>query len=131
MTRILAVDPGDVRIGLALSDPSGTIARPLTVLVHKSRAKDAAMILQIAAEQAVELILIGVPFDAQGEVGPQARKALRLVAAIEALGEIPVETWDESGSTQTAQRFNRRRDAHIDATAAAVILQDYLDAKKP
>lgn len=130
MTRILAVDPGDVRIGLALSDPGGTIARPLVVLQHSSRAKDAAAIHQVAIEHEAEMILVGIPLDAHGDVGPQARKVLRLAAAIEAIGQIPVETWDESGSTQLAQRHRQKGRKDIDAVAAAIILQDYLDAKK-
>jgi putative Holliday junction resolvase len=129
MPRILAIDPGQARIGLAISDPTGTIARPLMVLRHVSRLKDARSILQIAAQNEVKMILIGVALDIEGEVGPQARKALRLVDILRDESDIPIATWDESGSTQAAQ-LNSGNDDMLDARAAAVILQEYLDAQK-
>lgn len=128
MSRILAVDPGEARIGLAISDPTRTIARPLQVLRHRSRQEDAVRILSIAEEQGAKLILVGVPYDQEGAVGPQARKALRLLEAIQALSDIPAVPWDESGSTLEALRL-RGADPELDARAAAVILQDYLDAQ--
>ncbi len=69
--KVLAVDPGEKRIGLAISDPTGTISRPLKVLTHEARAKDAQKIAEIAAEEAVGVIVIGLPLDANGEVGPR------------------------------------------------------------
>jgi putative Holliday junction resolvase len=125
--RILAVDPGEARIGLALSDPSGTVARPHAVLKHRSRAADAQTIARLAQEQEVGLILVGLPSDAEGRVGPQARRALRLVEALRMATRLPVETWDETGSTQAAIDLGGD-DAGQDARAAAVILQDYLNA---
>jgi putative Holliday junction resolvase len=127
MVRILAVDPGLARIGLAISDPTGTIARPLTVIKHNSRQRDAATILEVATEQGAEKVVVGVALDQNGEVGPQARMALRLVEILRAEGNLEIDTWDESGSTQAAQR-GRKRDPMLDARAAAVILQEYLDA---
>ena len=127
MTCVLAVDPGDVRIGVAVSDPSGTVARPLTVMRHTSRPRDAQAILDLAREHQAEAIVVGLALDMEGDVGPQARRALRLVDALRGLSPITVTTWDESGSTQAAQR-GRTRDAMLDARAAAVVLQDYLDA---
>jgi len=129
MPRILAVDPGEVRIGLAVCDPTGTIARPLKILKHTSRETDAESILASARETAAERIVVGVAFDVEGAAGPQARRALRLVKALKGQTSIPVETWDESGSTQAAHRS--RRAGPDDARAAAVILQEYLDAQKP
>ena len=129
MARVLAVDPGNVRIGLAISDPTGTIARPLSILHHTSRHEDAVTILKTAAEQEAALILVGVALDLEGEVGPQARMALRLVDVLREEGDLPVMTWDESGSTQAAKR-GAREDKLLDARAAAVILQEYLDAQK-
>ncbi|NIS81414.1 MAG: Holliday junction resolvase RuvX [Anaerolineales bacterium] len=130
MTRILAVDPGDVRIGLAVSDPTGTIARPLDVLQHVSRQKDAEAILQIAHELEVEVILVGVALDREGEMGPQARKAMRLVHALRAITDLQVATWDETDTTLTAQLLERRSRAKLDSLSAAIILQEFLDAKK-
>jgi len=126
MARILAVDPGEARIGLAVSDPSGTIARPLKIVRHASRAADTEAILVNARNCDVDRIIVGVAYDMEG-AGPQARRALRLVAALRERTSIPIDTWDESGSTQAARPARRRGDED-DARAAAVILQDYLDA---
>jgi putative Holliday junction resolvase len=128
MSRILAVDPGEVRIGLAVSDPTATVARPLVVVRHTSRADDARAIHQAAQTQGAELIVVGLALDSDGQVGPQARRALRLVEALRQSGTTPVATWDESGSTKEASRRGEE-DPMLDARAAAVILQDYLDAQ--
>lgn len=128
MSRILAVDPGDVRIGLALSDPSGIIARPLSTLAHTSRQKDAEEIVRIAAEHDAATIVVGIAYDEDGMPGPQARKSLRLVELLARMSPVPVITWDESGSTKQAAGLSGVS-PDLDAKAAAVILQDYLDAK--
>ncbi len=130
MPRVLAVDPGEARIGLATSDPTGTIARPLLVVRHSSRAQDVAKILENATREGVEKIVVGLALDQDGRIGPQARRATRLVQALRASSTLPIETWDESGSTLAAGP-SRRSSEPDDARAAAVILQDYLDAHKP
>ena len=128
MSRILAVDPGDVRIGLAISDETGIIARPLLVIEHRSRQQDAEAILRVAHENSAREIVVGVAYDSVGNPGPQARKALRLAQALREAGSEIVHVWDESGSTLAAEQV--RRSLHdLDARAAAVILQDFLDAK--
>lgn len=134
--RILAVDPGDKRIGLALSDPTATLAAPLSVLKHVSRPADAASIARIAKENDVALILVGQPLDLEGEVGPAGRKSARLADAIHLQTELPIELWDESGSTQAARETRiqmgvqrKQRSGHLDDLAAVIILQSYLDAK--
>lgn len=127
--RILAIDPGDVRIGLALSDPTATIAQPHKVIKHQSRSKDAEAILEEAQRVGAVVILVGIAYDHEGLVGPQARKALRLVDVLNAISEIPIETWDESGSTEIARRRSKKNE-NVDARAAAVFLQEYLDAKR-
>jgi putative Holliday junction resolvase len=81
-----------------------------------------------AAGLQAELIVVGVPLDAEGRVGTQARRALRLVEAIRAATDLHVQTWDESGSTQRAARIGGS-EGNLDARAAAVILQEYLDAQ--
>lgn len=133
--RILAVDPGEKRLGVALSDPTGTLARPLTVIKHGSRAVDAAQIAALAADNGAERIIIGTALDDDGQPTPQSRHAERLAEAVCQQTRLPVELWDESGSTQAARetRFlqgvsRRRRSGHLDDVAAAVILQSYLDA---
>ena len=127
MTCILGVDPGDVRIGVAVSDELGIIARPLDVLRHTSRQEDVIAILKLAATHQAGEIVVGVPFGLDPEPGSQARKAMHLVDALREQGTFIVHIWDESGSSQRASTL----DSHhpLDALAAAVILQDFLDAK--
>lgn len=125
---VLAVDPGEARLGIAVSDPTGTIARPERVIPHVSRARDAALIVDIATENHAGSIVIGLALDQEGRIGPQARRAVRLAEAVGAATTLPVLTWDESGSTLAAPGRSRR-DPMLDARAAAVFLQDYLDAQ--
>jgi putative Holliday junction resolvase len=127
MGRILAIDPGEAHIGIALSDPSGVVARPLKVLHHTSRERDVQSLLETAAEHAVDRIVIGVAYGPQGEAGPQARKALRLAEALRGATQVPIVTWDESGSSRAAGR-RQGPDLMEHARAAAVILQEHLDA---
>jgi len=135
--RILAIDPGEKNLGIALSDPSGTIANPLQVLKHVSRAIDAVAIAQIAAEHQVGLILVGQALDDEGRSTPQSRRAFRLAAVIRTQSDLPVELWDEYGSTQAARAARlvmgasrRKRGGHLDDLAATYILQTYLDARR-
>jgi putative Holliday junction resolvase len=134
--RILAVDPGEKRIGIALSDPTGTIANPLTVVQHVSRAVDAAAIAQIASENQAALIVVGQALDDNDGPTPQSRRAARLAAAIRSQTDQPVVLWDESGSTQAARSARlamgvsrHKRRGHMDDLAATVILQSYLDTQ--
>jgi putative Holliday junction resolvase len=134
--RILAVDPGEKRIGIALSDPTATIANPLTVIQHVSRALDAATVAQLAQDNQVGLIVVGEALDENSEPTPQSRRARRLAAAIRSQTDQPVVLWDESGSTQAARAARlamgvtrRKRSGHLDDLAATVILQSYLDAQ--
>ena len=136
--RILAVDPGEKFIGIALSDPTGTIAGPLTVLRHRSREADAAAIARLAAERGAERIVIGQATDAAGKPATlQARRAANLAEAVRAASGLPVVLWDETGSTQKALEAwrlmgtARRRRRRPDAIAATVILQHYLDVGAP
>jgi putative Holliday junction resolvase len=132
--RILGIDPGDKNIGVALSDPSGTIANPMTVIQHISRPIDAATIAELARHNHVGRIIVGQSFDLDGKPNFQGRKAARLAAAIRGQTEIPVELWDEAYSTQAARSARitlnsprAKRTGHLDALAATVILQSYLD----
>jgi len=140
--RILAVDPGEKRIGIALSDPTGTIANPLTVLEHLSRPIDAASIAALAAENGAGRIVVGQALDDENRPTPQGRRAMRLAEAIRTQTSLEVELWDESGSTQAARlahiqmgasRRQRQRGGHghLDELAATYILQTYLDEHPP
>jgi len=134
--RILAIDPGEKNIGIAISDPTGTLARPLQVLKHKNRSEDAKTIAELAAQHQVGLIIIGQALDDEGQSTFSGRKAQRLAGAVRSMTEVPVELWDESHSTQDAraariaQGVNRsKRAGHLDASAAAIILQSYIEAQ--
>lgn len=134
--RILAVDPGEKRIGIALSDPTGMIANPLTVLKHVSRAIDAATIAQLAQEHEAGRIIVGQALDDENQPTAQSRRAHRLATAIRSQTRLPVELWDETGSTQAAQAARiamgvsrRKRRGHLDDIAATYILQTYLDGR--
>lgn len=134
--RILAVDPGEKRIGIAISDPTGTIASPLTVIMHISRNVDAAMIAELATEHQVGMIIIGKSLDDDGLPTSASRRADRLADAIRQQCSLPMQTWDESFSTQVARQAriqmgtNRQtRSGHLDEIAATVILQSFLDSK--
>ena len=133
--RILAVDPGEKSLGIALSDPTGTIANPLTVLQHISRSLDAASIATLAHEHGAGLIVVGQILDEEGKPTPESRRSARLAAAIRTQTRLPVELWDESGSTQAARQARiamgaarSKRGGHLDELAATYILQTYLDA---
>ncbi len=135
--RILAVDPGEKRIGLAISDPTHTIANPLTILTHKSRKADAAAILNLATENNAALIIIGQALNADNKSTYQSKRAERLAGEIRSISDIDVALWDESGSTQAvrdAQIFmgvsRRKRKSHVDDIAAAFILQTFLDSEE-
>jgi putative holliday junction resolvase len=134
--RILAVDPGEKRLGVAISDPTATIANPLAVVKHIARAVDAASIARLAEENEAGLIVVGQALDSEGEETAQSRRAARLAEAIRQQTSLPVVMWDESGSTQAARAARismgvsrRKRAGHLDDLAAAVILQSYLDAQ--
>lgn len=136
--RILAVDPGDRRIGIAISDPTGTIAYPLMVLAHVQRLVDATRIVQLAEENEVQQIIIGQALDAENRPTPSGRKAARLAEAIQTQTNLPVVLWDEYGTTKLAQEARlqmqvkrSRRSGHADDLAAAVILQSYLQSHLP
>ena len=135
--RILAVDPGEVNLGLALSDPTGTIASPLGVIRHVSRPIDAAAIAEMASEHQARRIVVGQALDDDDRPTMQSRRAARLAAALRLQTDLPVELWDESGSTQEARTARRamgvkrsRRAGHLDELAAVVILQAYLEAHR-
>lgn len=135
MARVLAVDPGEKRIGVAVSDLTATIAGPLGVVAHVSRAVDAAQVAHLAQEHQAALIVVGQPLDSDGEIGPAARKAGRFAEALREHTSIPVRLWDETGSTAEARSARiqmgvkrAKRAGHLDEMAATVILQTFLDA---
>lgn len=136
--RVMAVDHGEKRIGLALSDPTATIASPFKVIEHTSRLMDAAQVASLAQENGVGLIVIGQSFDEQGRPNLAGRRAARFAQALQDQSSIPILLWDESFSTQDARAARielgvsrKRRGGHQDALAAVVILQSYLESNRP
>ena len=133
--RILAVDPGEKRLGLAVSDPTQTISSPLMVLKSQSMKKDALSILKTAEDQGAVLIIIGQPLHWDGTESVQSEGSQRLASLLQELGSIPVELADEYGTTQAARETRlkmnvsrEKRSGHLDDLAATIMLQNYLDA---
>ena len=136
--RVLAVDHGEKHIGLALSDPTATIASPLKVIKHVSRLMDAAQVANLASENEAGLIVIGQSFDEEGRPNLAGRRAAKFAESLKQQTHIPVILWDESFSTQDARAARiemgvsrKKRAGHLDELAAVIILRSYLDTNKP
>ena len=135
LMRILAVDHGEKRIGLALSDPTGTIASPLSVIKHVSRLLDAAQVANLAVEKDAGLIVIGQSFDEEGNPNLAGRRAAKFAEALKEQTNIPIELFDESFSTQDARSTRiemgisrKKRSGHMDELAAVMILRSYIES---
>jgi putative Holliday junction resolvase len=135
MARSLGLDVGNRRVGVAISDTSKTIARPVEVIDRKQQ--DAIRrILQLIQEQQPDEIIVGYPWNADGTTGAQARAVEHFAEILRARVTLPVQFYDERFSTGEAQEIisakRRKQQAeHDDAIAAAVILQRYLDDRRP
>ncbi|HEY0256956.1 MAG TPA: Holliday junction resolvase RuvX [Candidatus Methylacidiphilales bacterium] len=132
--RILAIDYGSVRIGLALSDPTGTLARPLPFIPAKGDAKLAREITALAEKEKVELILLGLPRHMNGSLGEAATRVQAFAAILGQATPLRIKLIDERLSTvqasrqlQEAGRNTRAQRGQIDSEAASVLLQGYLD----
>jgi putative Holliday junction resolvase len=137
---VLGIDAGERRVGLALSDETRLLASPLRVLDRRTGlASVLEAIAAVAAREDVRQVVVGLPLNADGSAGLQAQRAERFAGLVGQATNLPVQLWDERLSTHTAEavvraqgRSTRRARARgeIDAVAAAVILQDYLDATR-
>lgn len=132
--KILAIDHGIKFIGIAISDETGTLARPLETVSHHSKLLDAALIAQIAIDNSVEKIIIGVSYDEDGDPNRAGRQAINFSELLKTQIDKPVELWDESFTTQDARAVRiasgaprKKRSGHLDDVAAAVLLQNFLD----
>jgi putative holliday junction resolvase len=137
---------GERRIGVARSDPTGLLATPVTTVLRPSDREAVAAIAQLAAESGATLLVVGLPLGAEGEVTDQARRIQAFGRKLRAVPGTRVVFWDERFTTETAhdalvggraprrgQPTARQREAdrrRLDAAAAAVILQDYLDHRR-
>jgi len=122
--RVLALDYGSARTGVAISDPSGTIATPVGVVERASSTGGLARLEAIVREQDVERVVVGLPLTPRGEVGEQARETLAFADALGALLSVPVEFYDERFTTTIAAGAGGT--AEEDARAAAFLLESYL-----
>jgi putative Holliday junction resolvase len=136
--RILAIDYGSKRIGLALSDPTGTLARPLPFLPAKADAQLARELAALARKEDAGLILLGLPHHMNGSLGDGAAHVQAFAALLGQATPVPVQLIDERLSTvqasrqlQEAGRNARQQRDRIDSEAACVLLQGYLDSRTP
>lgn len=134
--RILALDVGDKRIGVAVSDPLGILATPLTTIERTSDNNAIDAVLEIVEEQGAREIVVGLPISLRGGFSEQTRSVATFTRKLKERSPIPVNTADERYSTLEAERLlsqskpkRARSRGEIDAAAAAVILQSYLDAR--
>ena len=123
--KVLALDYGVARTGVAVSDPTGTLARPLCVVERAASERGLARLVELVREQAAKRVVVGLPLTLRGEHGAQATETDAFVEALRKLTDIPVETFDERFTTALAAQAPARS-APEDARAAAHLLQSYL-----
>jgi putative Holliday junction resolvase len=135
--RWLALDVGDARIGVALSDETGTLATGLPTLERVGPKKDLKALAELVRSREVSEVVVGLPRRLDGSVGPQAEKVLAFAESLRTSLRIPVHTWDERLTTVEAERTLREagarakeRKAAVDRVAAVLILQNFLDARQ-
>jgi putative Holliday junction resolvase len=138
--RVMALDVGERHTGVAISDPTATIARPLETVNHRSRKELVSAVVALVERHQVDAVVVGRPLSLDGRVGPQAQLVDRCAADLGEAIDVPVILWDERFSTAKADEVLRetrsekarrraRSNGEIDAIAAAVILQSYLDSQ--
>jgi len=134
---VLAVDPGSRRVGLAVSDPTGTIAQALATVPAEPRSTLPARLAEVAREQEAKRIVMGLPRRMDGSYGPEAKAARELASELRKSARMPVELEDERLTTVAAERSliaggvrREKRRASVDRVAATLLLQSHLDRKK-
>jgi putative Holliday junction resolvase len=132
--RVLGLDIGKKWVGIALSDPGGILASPLTRISAVDTSATVEAICRLAREHEVVTVVAGMPYSLDGTIGHQAKQVQDFVQTLSQCVGVPVETWDERLSTVVAQQKmteagvgDEERRGKVDAAAAAVILQGYLD----
>ncbi len=135
--RILGIDFGEKRIGLALSDPLGLTAQGIDTLLRVNKNQCLEALLKLCEEHGVKEIVIGLPMNMNGSVGPKAKEVLELVPELEKALHRPVKTWDERLTSLEADRLmieqglsRKKRKNQSDRLAATLILQSYLQSRK-
>src|SRR5215212_7576816 len=134
--RVLAIDHGTKRMGIALSDETGTVATPLEFILAEPFADFLKRLKDLLREKQVEQILVGMPRNMDGSYGPAALKVQEFVAVLKETIGIPIKTWDERLTSAQANRMliqaevrRDKRKQRVDAAAAAILLQSYLDSR--
>jgi len=132
--RILALDHGTKRIGVAVSDATKSIAQPLVCLPAEPFVDFLARLKKLLVEQEIEFVLVGLPRNMDGSYGPAAQKIEAFVAVLRSALTIPIQTWDERLTSSQANRIliqgnvrRQQRKEKVDKVAAAILLQSYLD----
>ena len=135
MPRYVSLDVGDRRIGVAVSDPTALVASPLRTLDRRSQTRDAREVAALAEGLDAAAIVVGLPLSLDGSIGPQAKAVQAFCEALARATKVPVHMRDERFTTAEAERRIReaggkpsRERARVDAMAAAIILQEYLDS---
>lgn len=133
--RVLALDPGEKRLGVAVSDETRTLARGLAVIRHVSLQEDCEAVLVLARENQADLIVVGMVLDEHGEERPQTRHARKIAELLTSLSGLKTVLWDEAGTTKQAWSIRKKsgaskqkRSGHLDEVAAALLLQSFLDS---
>jgi len=134
-TRIMALDPGTKRIGVALSDELGWTAQPLETFERRTLAQDVAHIQRLVREHEVREIVMGLPIRLNGSLGPEAERVQQFIQQLEQSLTVPVVAWDERLTTKSAEALliqanvsRRKRKGIVDRIAAAILLQSYLQS---
>jgi putative holliday junction resolvase len=130
--KVLALDYGSARTGVAVSDPTGEVARPLGVVERAATQTGVDRILELAREEEVDAIVVGLPVTLRGERGSQAQETERFVELLRTATDLPVETFDERFTTKLARQtglVGAKRPLEEDAVAAAHLLSSYLTWK--
>lgn len=134
--RALAIDHGTKRMGIALSDETGTIAQPLEFIEAEPFTNFLVRLKQLLLEKQVDQIVVGMPRNMDGSYGPAALKVQEFVAVLKETIAVPIRTWDERLTSAQANRMliqaevrRDKRKQRVDAAAAAILLQSYLDSR--
>ena len=125
--KVLALDYGSARTGVAVSDPTGTVARPLEVVENASAPAGLKHLADLAEREGVERIVVGLPMTLRGKRGAQAEETEAFVSALRAVTAVPIESFDERFTTKLAEA--QPSEAPSDAVAAAHLLSTYLEWK--
>ncbi len=135
--KILAVDYGDTRTGLAISDRTEFLATPVGTVTERNAERLAQKVADSAKEKGAELIVVGLPINMNGTRGPRAEKCEAFAQMLKELVDCPVEMWDERSTTVTAHNIlnttnvrGKARKAVVDTVAASIILESYLDHRR-